>query len=135
MSFVNFRPNTRVIPNEAYTEVIAVSATDNNDTITYWSNRWQEIDLSAPWSEIYSTYKWNTYKSLQWTSMASPHVAWAAALVLSTNVWIYDVNLDWIWNPDEVQKKLEDTSEDLWNTWKDNLYWAWLVDVEKAVMN
>lgn len=117
----------------AYADVIAVSATDKNDIITSWSSRWLEIDLSAPWVEIYSTYKWKTYKNLQWTSMASPHVAWAAALVLTTSPWTYDLNSDWNWNPNEVQNKLEASAEDLWDIWKDTLYWAWLVDVEKAV--
>lgn len=116
----------------AYPEVIAVSATDKADSITYWSSRWAEVDLSAPWTEILSTYKWKTYATLQWTSMATPHVAWAAALVLWSSVWTYDLNTDGKWNPIEVQNKLEATAEDLWVSWKDWFYWAGLVDAEKA---
>jgi subtilisin len=64
-------------------DVIAVSAIDNNDQITSWSNRGSEIQFAAPGSSIYSSYKDGEYNTLSGTSMAAPHVAGVAALMLA----------------------------------------------------
>lgn len=65
--------------------------------------------------------------------MASPHVAGAAALVLSVPN-VCDYNLDGACSPTEVQQRLEQTAMDLGSTGKDDLYGAGLVDTEKAVL-
>lgn len=65
-----------------YPEVIAVAATDKNDNLAEFSSRGPEVDLAAPGVNIYSTYKRGTYKTLSGTSMAAPHVAGTAALVI-----------------------------------------------------
>lgn len=116
----------------AYPEVIAVSATDSTDTITSWSSRGPEVDLAAPGNNISSTYKGQTYRTLSGTSMASPHVAGAAALVL-TQTAKCDTDLSGICSPSEVQSRLEATAEDLGFAGKDGLYGSGLVDAEKAV--
>lgn len=116
-----------VIYPAAYPEVIAVSATDNTDTIASWSSRGPEIDLAAPGVSIYSTYRGSTYKTLSGTSMAAPHVAGAAALVI-------DAKTCGACTPAEVQARLEATAEDLGAIGKDNLYGSGLVDAEKAVI-
>lgn len=116
----------------AYLEVIAVSATDRVDNIPSWSSRGPEVDLAAPGVSIYSTYKGGKYKTLSGTSMAAPHVAGAAALVIDKKTCDYD--LDGICSPAEVQQRLEATAEDLGATGKDNLYGSGLVDAEKALM-
>lgn len=123
-----------VIYPAAYPEVIAVSATDQTDIIASWSSRGPEVDLAAPGVSIYSTYKGQTYKTLNGTSMASPHVAGAAALVLTTTLGAYDLDADGLWDPIEVQNKLEATAEDLGVIGRDDLYGSGLVDVEKAVV-
>lgn len=117
----------------AYSEVIAVSASDNADNVAYWSSRGPEIDLAAPGVDIYSTYKGQTYKTLSGTSMASPHVAGAASLVLTTPVGLYDLDGDGAWDPIEVQNKLQATAEDLGASGWDSLFGYGLVDAEKAV--
>lgn len=119
----------------AYSEVIAVSATDKNDAIASWSSRGAEIDLAAPGVSIYSTYKGQTYKTLSGTSMASPHAAGAAALVLSVPdkcQYLLD-NISGC-SPAEVQKRLEQTAKDLGAAGKDSLYGAGLVNAEAAVL-
>lgn len=122
-----------VIYPAAYPEVIAVSATDNTDTIASWSSRGPEIDLAAPGVNIYSTYKGSTYKTLSGTSMAAPHVTGVAALVLTQTVEC-DVNFNGTCSPAEVKLRLEATAEDLGTVGQDDLYGSGLVDAEKAVM-
>lgn len=116
----------------AYPEVIAVSAIDNNDIIASWSSRGPEIDLAAPGTNIYSTYKGSTYKTLSGTSMAAPHVTGVAALVL-TQTSKCDFDLNGVCTPTEIQQRLEMTAEDLGPVGKDNFYGYGLVDAEKAV--
>lgn len=112
----------------AYPEVIAVSATDQTNTIASFSSRGPEVDLASPGVSIPSTYKGGKYATLSGTSMASPHVAGAAALVLDTLVGIYDANGNGLWDPAEVQTKLEATATDLGLAGKDNLYGAGLLN-------
>lgn len=118
----------------AYPETIAVSATDSSDNIASWSSRGPEVDLAAPGVNIYSTYKGQTYKTLSGTSMASPHAAGAAALVLSVPAKC-DFNLDGKCSPVEVQQRMEATAADLGDYGKDVLYGAGLVNAYAAVMN
>jgi len=117
----------------AYPEVIAVSATDQNDQIASWSSRGPEVDLAAPGVSIYSTYKGTDYATLSGTSMAAPHVTGVVALVLNTPVGSYDLNNNGKWDLDEVQKKLQDTAVNLGDPGFDNLYGWGLVNAYNAV--
>jgi subtilisin family serine protease len=115
----------------AYPEVIAVSATDQNNQIASFSSRGPEVDLAAPGVNIYSTYKGKSYATLSGTSMATPHVTGAAALVIDTKKC--DLNSDNICTPAEVQQRLEQTAIDLGDPGKDNLYGYGLVNVYQAL--
>jgi subtilisin family serine protease len=115
----------------AYTEVIAVSATDQNNQIASFSSRGPEVDLAAPGVNIYSTYKGQNYATLSGTSMAAPHVTGAAALIIDTKKC--DLNLDGVCTPSEVQQRLEQTAIDLGDPGKDPLYGSGLVNVYRAL--
>ena len=64
---------------------ITVGATEANDAMAYYSNWGSCVDVFAPGSAIISASNTSTSgsRSLSGTSMASPHVAGAAALLLS----------------------------------------------------
>ena len=68
-------------------EALTVGATANTDARASYSNYGNCLDLFAPGSSITSAYHTNdtATASMSGTSMASPHVAGAAALYLSVN--------------------------------------------------
>lgn len=57
-----------------YEEVIAVSATGDNDAVASFSSRGPEIEMAAPGAGIYYTYKGGGYQTHSGTSMAAPLV-------------------------------------------------------------
>jgi subtilisin len=76
----------------AYQGVITVSAyrdangvLSSDDGWASFTNYGSVVDIAAPGVNIYSTWKNGGYNTISGTSMASPHVAAAAALYLSTH--------------------------------------------------
>ncbi len=121
------------------TAVVTVGATDNLDNIASFSSRgpvtwWSDYtagaplidpDISGPGVDIVSTAWQGGYTTKSGTSMATPHLAGVAALLLSANPNLTVAEMDSI---------MEVTSLDLGATGKDNTYGAGRVDAYAAVV-
>ena len=67
--------------------IVSVASTDREDNLSYFSNYGLiSVDLGAPGSEILSCYPNDSYRSISGTSMASPHVAGACALLWGMDI-------------------------------------------------
>jgi subtilisin len=107
-----------------YSSVVAVAATNSSDTRPCWSSTGSAVEISAPGVSINSTKLGGGYVVYSGTSMASPHVAGAAALVLGTGTPLTNAQL---------RNILTSTAQDLGATGRDSLYGFGLVNAVAAV--
>lgn len=126
-------------------DVVTVGATDSSDEYGYFSSfgpvSWENVapyndfpyppglikpDVAAPGVGINSTTMGGGYSGNSWsgTSMATPHVAGATALLVSINQSL---------QPADIKMILENSSIDLGPTGKDNDYGSGRIDAYAAV--
>jgi subtilisin family serine protease len=141
--------------SSTYSNVIAVSATNHRDSIAEYSNIGPEVNVSAPGGhgttnycqsgdlyldsdDIFSTtpnYQFTLqsiypeitqeYGYMAGTSMAAPHVAGTAALMLSVNP-----NLA----PSQIREIIQQTADDKGTPGKDDYYGWGRLNANKAVL-
>ena len=107
-----------------FDSVVAVAATNSSDGSPCFSSTGPDLELAAPGVSIKSTVPGGGYAVWNGTSMASPHVAGAAALVAASNGALSNA---------EIRQRLVDTAIDLGPTGWDTYYGHGLIDVAAAV--
>ena len=127
----------------AYPGAVAVSATQFDESVTFYSNYGKDIDIAAPGGNtrvdqnndgmpdgvLQNTIKigdptQDDYFGYMGTSMASPHVAGLAALVVGEGVT----------NPDAVENILQDSARRPANqTYSRDKYGAGIIDAPAAI--
>ncbi len=130
-----------------YANVIAVGATDQSNLRASFSCTGPELDLMAPGVNIISDYldvkpgDGGNVDTLYMsgTSMATPHVAGTAALIVASGeanekAWgaLGITDNDGKWSSSDVSKVLVATADDLGATGKDNYYGYGIVDADQA---
>lgn len=108
----------------AHPNAIAVASTTADDVLSAFSTRGVWVDVAAPGSSIYSTFRGNSYRTMSGTSMATPHVAGLAGLILSRNPTL---------TPTEVRDIIESTADDLGPTGRDIYFGAGRINAGRAL--
>ncbi len=104
----------------AYSNAMAISSTDEDDSLSSFSSTGSEIELAAPGGSIYSTYTGGGYDTLSGTSMSCPHVSGAGAQLMATGM-----------SNTEARSALKNNAEDI--GLGSNEQGAGLLDVEAAL--
>jgi subtilisin len=141
------RIGSNILYPARYTNVIAVGATDQNNVRASFSNTGPELDLMAPGVNIISDYLDVTPNDgmnrdtvyMSGTSMATPHVAGTAALILKSDETAWQAlgytNGNGAWSAQEVTNVLTATADDLGATGKDSYYGYGIVDADQAALS
>ncbi|WP_407646762.1 S8 family serine peptidase [Fluctibacter halophilus] len=107
----------------SYDAVISVAAVGSNESRASYSQYNSQVEIAAPGSSVYSTYPDNSYATLSGTSMATPHVAGAAALV-----WSFFPSC----SNEEIRAALNATAKDKGSSGRDTQYGYGIVQAKDA---
>lgn len=112
----------------AYPEVIAVGAVDPAFNKASFSNFGDEVDVAAPGVKIFSTYKDGGYAKLSGTSMATPIVTGAVAIVqqVARSMGVKA-------GPDKIIEMIQLKSVDLGTDGKDQNFGNGLINLYKLL--
>lgn len=105
-----------------YDSVVAVAATDSANKVASFSSYGPAVELAAPGVAIESTVPGGGYATWNGTSMATPHVVGAAALVMGSGLS----------SASAVRTRLQETAFDLGAVGRDRDYGFGLVDAKLA---
>ena len=109
--------------------VLSVGATDSADKVARFSHHGADVDVSAPGDAVVSTgwdaaKRRNAYAVMSGTSMAAPHVAGLAALLLARHP---------TWTPDQVMDRIVRTADDRGVRGRDDFYGAGRINAARAL--
>jgi subtilisin len=105
----------------AYSTVMAISSTDEDDSLSSFSSTGPEVELAAPGGDVYSTVI-GGYDTFSGTSMACPHVSGAGGQLMANG-----------YTNTEARDQLNSTAEDI--GLGDNEQGNGLLDAEAAVLD
>lgn len=122
-------PANSVIAGQANASPIAVGAVDSQSAIAGFSSRggrnsvWNQVTCVAPGVSVNSTHLSSAYRAMSGTSMACPHVAGLAALIIQRYPGI---------TPANVKRRITTTSTDLGARGNDITYGFGLINCDLA---
>ncbi len=116
--------NTSTEYPAGYAQVVSVAATDRNDARASFSNQNADVELAAAGVDVLSSHNpSNTaYATMSGTSMATPHVAGVAAVVMAR-----------YGTASATRSRLQATADDLGAAGKDNAYGYGRVNLARAL--
>jgi subtilisin family serine protease len=132
-----------VVPAETEGVVGVVALGNRSEKASYSNYGWGEADVSAPGGNgttgdpqttIFSTFPGNSYNSIQGTSMAAPHAAGVAALIVS-QFGTLGTDGDVKMSPDAVAARLKATTVDIGRRGYDKCFGEGRIDALRAVRN
>ncbi|MCV2884160.1 S8 family serine peptidase [Aestuariibacter sp. AA17] len=107
----------------SYDAVISVAAVTSSESRASYSQYNSQVEIAGPGSAVESTWPTNTYNTISGTSMATPHVVGAAALV-------------WSFFPqctnEQIRNALNDSAKDKGAAGRDNFYGHGIVQAKDA---